>query len=522
MTEPTHTPVSETDPVAQRKKKLEQIAALGYATYPSKFECTTTASEILATYNEWTREQLEAKKIPVKIAGRLMTIRGHGKASFAHLSDGATQLQIYVRLDVVGEENFTLFQLFDIGDLMGVEGHLFRTKTHALTVHVDHCTFLSKALLPLPEKWHGLSDVELRYRQRYLDLIVNPQVRDTFVRRSQIVRFIRHFFDTRGYVEVETPMMQPLAGGALARPFITHHNALDMDLYLRIAPELYLKRLIVGGLNRVYEINRNFRNEGISTRHNPEFTMLEFYQAYSDYRDLMDLTEELLRSMVQELTGKPELEYDGRKISFQTFERMTMREAVVRFWKNAATRPTVESLKTEAGLRSAVAAYNTQATPDRLLEKVEDGPPLTAGSLLGALFEAVAEKELIQPTFIFEFPVELSPLSKRNAENPAMVDRFELFIAGMEIANAFSELNDPADQRARFIDQLRLREGGNEEAHQMDEDYLRALSYGMPPTAGEGIGIDRLTMLLTNSQSIREVILFPLMRAEKKSDDDAE
>ncbi len=516
MTEPTHTAVSESDQIAQRKKKLEQIVALGRLAYPAKFDWTTTATEILAKYGDYTKEQLEAERISVKIAGRLMTIRGHGKAGFAHLIDGESRLQIYVRLDAVGEEGFKLYQLFDIGDLIGVEGYLFRTKTNELTVHVEACALLAKALLPLPEKWHGLSDVEIRYRQRYLDLIVNPKVRETFVKRSRMVRFIRQFFDARGYIEVETPMMQPLAGGALARPFVTHHNALDIDLYLRIAPELYLKRLIVGGLNRVYEINRNFRNEGISIRHNPEFTMLEFYQAYSDYRDLMDLTEELLRSMVVEIQGSPEIEFDEKKISFEKFHRLTMREAIARYWKNDANRPSAEILKTEAGLRAAAEAHNTNAERSGgALEKIDAGPTSTAGSLLGALFEAVAEKELIQPTFIIEFPVELSPLSKRNPERPEMVDRFELFIAGMEIANAFSELNDPADQRDRFEQQLQRRADGDEEAHQMDEDYIRALSYGMPPTAGEGIGIDRLTMLLTNSRSIRDVILFPLLRPEK-------
>lgn len=517
MSDATHPVIAESDQIAQRKKKLEQIIALGHPPYPSKFDWTTTATAVHSKYDSFAKEQLDAEKIQVSLCGRLVAIRGHGKAAFAHLSDGAERLQIYVRLDGVGEENFRLFQLFDIGDWIGVEGYLFRTKTNELSVHVERCTFLAKAMLPLPEKWHGLSDVEIRYRQRYLDLIVNPEVRKTFVKRSRIVRHIRQFFDARGYIEVETPMMQPMAGGALARPFVTHHNALDIDLYLRIAPELYLKRLIVGGLNRVYEINRNFRNEGISTRHNPEFTMLEFYQAYSDYRDLMDLTEELLRSLVQEVTGGYEVEFDGQKISFERFERLTMRDAVSRYWKDDASRPTAQSLKVEAGLRAAAAAHNANADRSSgALERIEDGPTVSTGHLLGALFERVAEKQLIQPAFITEFPVELSPLSKRNAENPAMVDRFELFIAGMEIANAFSELNDPADQRARFEQQLKMREGGDEEAHPRDEDYLRALSYGMPPTAGEGIGIDRLTMLLTDSKSIRDVILFPLMRPEKQ------
>jgi lysyl-tRNA synthetase, class II len=515
LTDPTPLPLSEGDQIAQRKRKLEQIIALGHIPYPSRFDWNTTASEILSLYGGSSKEQLEARKIAVRIGGRLMTIRGHGKVAFAHLSDGAKRLQIYVRLDAVGEENFKLFQLLDIGDLIGVEGYLFRTKTNELTVHVEKCTLLAKAFLPLPEKWHGLSDVEIRYRQRYLDLIVTPEVRDTFVRRSEIIRFVRRFFDARGYVEVETPMMQPMAGGALARPFITHHNALDIDLYLRIAPELYLKRLIVGGLNRVYEINRNFRNEGISTRHNPEFTMLEFYQAYSDYQDLIELTEELLRSLVREVTGSLDIEYGGQKISFEKFDRLTMREAVARHWKDHSSRPTPESLLTESGLRAAAMTHNAAAeSSGGVLDPVDTR--LSPGHLLGALFEAVAEKELVQPTFIVEFPVELSPLSKRNAENPAMVDRFELFVAGMEIANAFSELNDPLDQRDRFEQQLKQREGGDEEAHRMDEDYVRALSYGMPPTAGEGVGIDRLTMLLTNSKSIRDVILFPLMRPEKK------
>ncbi|MFI5173916.1 MAG: lysine--tRNA ligase [Terriglobia bacterium] len=515
MTEPTPLPLSEGDQIAQRRRKLEQIIALGHSPYPSKFDWNTTATEISSHYGEYSKEQLETQKVPVRICGRLMTIRGHGKAAFAHLSDGSKRLQIYVRMDAVGEENFKLFQLFDIGDLIGVEGYLFRTKTNELTVHVEKCLLLAKAFLPLPEKWHGLSDVEIRYRQRYLDLIATPEVRETFVRRSQIIRFIRRFFDTRGYVEVETPMMQPMAGGALARPFITHHNALDIDLYLRIAPELYLKRLIVGGLNRVYEINRNFRNEGISTKHNPEFTMLEFYQAYSDYQDLMALTEELLRSLVLEVTGSLEVDYGGQKISFEKFDRLTMREAVARHWKSPSQRPTPESFRTESGLRAAAKAHNaTAADSGGALDRVDEN--LSPGHLLGALFEAVAEKELIQPTFILEFPVELSPLSKRNAENPAMVDRFELFAAGMEMANAFSELNDPLDQRDRFEQQLKQREGGDEEAHRMDEDYVRALSYGMPPTAGEGMGIDRLAMLLTNSKSIRDVILFPLMRPEKR------
>ncbi|MDD5541672.1 MAG: lysine--tRNA ligase [Acidobacteriia bacterium] len=518
MTESTPPTASDIDQIAQRKKKLEQIIALGHSPYPSKFEWTTTASTLLKEYSASTKEQLETQKIPVRLAGRLMTIRGHGKAAFAHLSDGAQRIQIYVRLDSVGEENFKLFQLLDVGDLIGASGYLFRTKTNELTVHVDQLTFLAKAMRPLPEKWHGLTDVEARYRQRYLDLIVNPEVRETFVRRSQIIRFIRDFFDARGYIEVETPMMQPLAGGALARPFVTHHNTLDMDLYLRIAPELYLKRLIVGGLNRVYEINRNFRNEGISTRHNPEFTMLEFYQAYSDYRELMDLTEELLRSVVREIVGGNIVEFDGQSISFEKFDRWTMRGAVVRFWRDSKSPPSVESLQTLEGLQAAAKSHNAAAAATSS-PRVEAGPDSSPGQLLGALFEAVAEKELIQPTFIYEFPVELSPLSKRNAEHPAMVDRFELFIAGMEIANAFSELNDPADQKDRFEQQLRMREGGDEEAHQMDEDYIRALSYGMPPTAGEGIGIDRITMLLTNSKSIRDVILFPLMRPEKPAAD---
>jgi lysyl-tRNA synthetase class 2 len=375
---------------------------------------------------------------------------------------------------------------------------------------------LAKAFLPLPEKWHGLTDVEIRYRQRYLDLIANHKVREVFIKRSQIIRELRDFFDVRSYVEVETPMMQPMAGGATARPFRTHHNALDMDLFLRVAPELYLKRLIVGQLERVYEINRNFRNEGLSTRHNPEFTMLEFYQSYSDYRDLMDLTEELIRHLARTVLGNPELEYDGQRISLETWQRLSLKQSILHFWPEMIQpAPDSQDLEDFARLQRLCQRWN-EAAEDAGEEPVAIGQCSTRGALLGQLFEALVEKRLIQPTFIYDYPIELSPLSKTKRDDPSMVERFELYIAGMEIANAYSELNDPEEQKRRFETQMAEREKGDEEAHPMDEDYVRALRYGMPPAAGEGIGIDRLTMLFTNSRSIRDVILFPHMRPEKR------
>ena len=457
----------EDDLYQQRIQRIAEIEALGFQAYGRRFDFSHTIPRILSDYGEKTAEQLEPR-VTVRIAGRIGTKRVMGKAGFAHLQQDGAQMQIYVRKDAVGEKDFALYQLLDLGDIVGVEGYLFRTRTGELSVHVEHLEFLSKTLMSMPEKWHGLEDVETRYRQRYLDLIANPEVRKVFVTRSKIVASLRRQLEARGFLEVETPMLQPIYGGAAARPFVTHHNTLDIDLYLRIAPELYLKRLVVGGLERVYEINRNFRNEGISTRHNPEFTMLEFYQAYTDYHGLMDLSEELLRQAAVDATGSAVVEFQGEKIDFGSFRRVTMREAV--------------------------------------------GDSSLRGQALVDEFERKIEATLIQPTIVYDYPVEVSPLSKNKPEDPAFVERFEIYIAGMEIGNAFTELNDPREQRHRFEMQLAMREKGDEEAHQMDEDYVRALSYGMPPTGGEGIGIDRLTMILTNSRSIRDVILFPLLR----------
>jgi lysyl-tRNA synthetase, class II len=508
------------DLVVQRKKKLRAIADLGFETYPRKVELSHSIPQILAQFSTRRAEELAAAKVSVRVAGRVMSLRPHGKAAFAHLAGGGERLQVYIRLDAVGERDWELFKLLDLGDLMAVEGYLFRTRTGELTVHADHLQFLSKALLPLPEKWHGLTDVEVRYRQRYVDLMVNTGVREVFEKRTRLIRALREFLDAEGFLEVETPMMQPLAGGAMARPFVTHHNTLDMDLYLRIAPELYLKRLVVGGFDRVYEINRNFRNEGISTQHNPEFTMLEFYQAYADYQDMVALTERLLRHVAQAVLGKLEFEFAGREISFASFERYTMKEAVVKFWPDAATpRPALHDLREPRAIFAWVETFNQWAA--RAGSGVE-ALPLPAGTAPGValqlLFELVCERHLVQPTFILDFPLEVSPLSKQKPDDPNFVERFELYMAGMEIANAFSELNDPAEQRDRFEYQQMLREKGDLTAHAIDTDYIRALSYGMPPAGGEGIGIDRLTMLLTNSRSIRDVILFPLLRPEKPAE----
>ena len=505
--------------VQQRQKKLRAIQDLGFEPYPRKFDFTHSIPQIVTAYTARTAEELSAEKVSVRVAGRVMTIRPHGKAGFAHLAGGGQQLQIYVRLEAVGERDFQLYKLLDLGDLVGVEGYLFRTRTGELTVHAERLQFLAKALLPLPEKWHGLTDVEIRYRQRYLDLMVNEESRRVFERRHRLVRALRDFLDAEGYLEVETPMMQPLAGGAMARPFVTHHNALDLDLYLRIAPELYLKRLIVGGLDRVYEINRNFRNEGISTQHNPEFTMLEFYQSYADYQDMIAMTERMLRHVAQAVLGSVEFDFGEHHISLAQFHRYTMKEAIARYWPEAAgSSPRVEELDDPKAIPHWIQTYN------QWLEKAETGaeaipytPGTAPGMALQALFEAVCERQLIQPTFIVDYPLEVSPLSKQKPDDPNYVERFELYIGGMEVANAFSELNDPFEQRDRFEYQQLLREKGDLTAHAVDEDYIRALSYGMAPTGGEGIGVDRLTMLLTNSRSIRDVILFPLMRPEKPS-----
>ncbi|MBV9623985.1 MAG: lysine--tRNA ligase [Acidobacteria bacterium] len=502
-----------------RLEKLKQIEALGQRAYPTKYCATHTVSGILAEYSPQPAEQLDSSRPKVRVAGRIMAIRLMGKAGFAHLQQDGRRLQIYVKKDAVGERGFELYKLLDLGDHIGVGGYLFRTKTGELTVHVEEITFLAKDLLPLPEKWHGLTDVELRYRQRYVDLIMNPGVREVFLKRAGLVESIRRFLGQHGFVEVETPMMQPVAGGAVARPFITHHNTLDMNLYLRIAPELYLKRLTVGGLDRVYEINRNFRNEGISTEHNPEFTMLEFYQAYTDYRGVMDLTEQLIIQSAKDVTGGTKTKWGDQEIDWsdENWRRMTMREAIIQYWPEAAgQKPAPVDFTSHDSVKALIERFNS-AHPHMPYDPAEP-----AGKTIANLFEAVAEEHLVQPTIIYEFPTAVSPLSKRKADEPDWTERWEIFIGQMEISNGFSELNDPEDQRRRFEQQLAERARGDEEAHQMDEDYIRALSYGMPPTGGVGLGIDRLLMLLTNCQSIRDVILFPLLRPEKRTDEHSE
>ena len=490
----------KTELIEQRSQKLEEIRQLGHDPYPHKYELSHTVAELVHEFSKRSGEELEQEEVSVQTVGRLVNLRGHGKAGFADLQGSGERIQIYVRQDRVGQENHQLFRLFDIGDIIGCRGTLFRTRTDELTIKAERLDILAKGLLPLPEKWHGLSDVEIRYRQRYLDLMANREIRDIFIRRGRIISEIRDFLESRGYLEVETPMMQPLAGGATARPFKTFHEALGIPLFLRIAPELYLKRLIVGGFDRVYEINRSFRNEGISTQHNPEFTMLEFYQAYSDYQDLMNLTEEMLQTVVQAVTGGLEVPFNGNSIDFNQFARYSMIEAIQEFWKEGSA-PSTEDLCRHDQVGA-------------LLEKagLDFKPDLNWGKLLELLFEHVVEEHLIQPTFIYDFPTDLSPLSKTRDEDPRFAERFELFIGGFEVANAYSELNDPEEQRKRFKEQVEARVRGDSEAHEMDEDYLKALQYGMPPTAGEGIGIDRLTMVLTDSDSIREVILFPHLR----------
>jgi lysyl-tRNA synthetase class 2 len=615
----------------QRREKLQQIAALGQAngltyaeaTYPNSYAATHTIPELRAAYDSLTAEEIESAPHPIEvsIAGRIMAIRVQGKAGFAQLQQGGQRFQIYVRKDDVGENAFALYKLLDLGDHIGVRGHLFRTRTGELTVHVakvgDHpaITFLAKAMLALPDKYHGLEDTELRYRQRYVDLFMNtgatkavatpaaspgttsteektttenaviltlseqseskgknpegsgptatasalssttttasddsetPNVREVFVKRAAILRAIRTFFDRRGYLEVETPMMHQVAGGAAAQPFTTHHNALDLDLFLRIAPELYLKRLVVGGLDRVYEINRNFRNEGISTKHNPEFTMLEFYQAYANYHDLMKLSEELIIFIAKQVNGTCITHFNGHEIDLGKWTKLSMRDAIIKWWPtNAPIQPKMEDFSSESNFTALLTEAEKLANPDvpnydRLLNELgadchyvlfeliqKLGVPL--GRAISDFFELRAEamksaaqwnegveEPLIQPTIIYDFPLAVSPLSKKKPDEPDWVERFEFYIGGFEVGNAFSELNDPVDQLARFEQQMTEKERGDSEAHQMDEDYVRALGYGLPPTAGEGIGIDRLTMLLTNSKSIRDVILFPLLRPQTK------
>ena len=491
------------DERGQRRANFEALRALGIEPYPAHVDRPDSVSEIVDAYGARSADELEAEHPETVAAGRIVAIRSFGKANFLVLSDGKSRLQAYVRKDSVEERDFALFRLLDVGDLVGVAGRVFRTRTDELTVWARRLKFLAKSFEPLPEKWHELGDVEIRYRRRYLDLIVNPASRQVFEIRGRVIRTIRRFLDRRGYLEVETPMMQPLPGGALARPFATHHNALDLPLYLRVAPELYLKRLVVGGMERVYEINRNFRNEGISTRHNPEFTMLEFYEAYSDYEKLMGLTEELLGAVADEVLEGRECTYGGATISWRTpFARLSLRGAVCDAVSKRLGRDiSGDDLKDLTTVTELARELGVDVPP-------EAGP----GKVAFTLFETLCEDALVQPTFVHDFPTEVSPLSKQRPDDPDTVERFELYIGGMEIANAFSELNDPAEQRRRFEAQLRARGAGDEEAHALDEDYIRALEHGLPPTGGEGIGIDRLVMLLTDRQSIRDVILFPLLR----------
>ncbi|MBN2886078.1 MAG: lysine--tRNA ligase [Chromatiaceae bacterium] len=486
--------------IAQRREKLARLRGQGNA-FPNDFRRDVMAGELCAEYGELDAEALEARALRVKVAGRLMSRRVMGKASFAHVQDMSGRIQLLVQRDLLGEEAYTDFKReFDLGDILGVEGQLFKTRTGELSIKCDSIRLLTKALRPLPEKFHGLTDMESRYRQRYLDLIMNEDARETFRVRGAIVRFIRDYLDGRGFLEVETPMMQVIPGGAVARPFVTHHNALDMQLYLRIAPELFLKRLVVGGFERVYEINRNFRNEGLSTRHNPEFTMLEFYEAYADYHDLMDLTEDLLRRMAETVLGRTLIEYQGERYDFgQPFTRLTVREAILRFNPDLAPAD-IDAL--EPARRVA----------ERLGIALKPGWGL--GKIQIEIFEQTAEHRLLEPTFITEYPTEVSPLARRNDANPFVTDRFEFFVGGREIANGFSELNDAEDQAERFRAQVAEKEAGDQEAMYFDADYIRALEHGLPPTAGEGIGIDRLVMLFTDSPSIRDVLLFPHMRPE--------
>ena len=516
-----------------RREKLKKIEALGQPAYPRKFNFSHTVSQILAEYSGQTAEELESPRVTVRVAGRIMAIRLMGKAGFAHLQQDGQRLQIYVKKDAVGDAGFELWKLLDLGDHIGVRGYLFRTRTGELSIHAEELTFLSKDLLPLPigkefesggetKQSYELSDVESRYRQRYVDLIVNPEVREVFLKRSKLVQSLRRYFDGLGFVEVETPMMHPIAGGAVARPFKTHHNTLDMDLFLRIAPELYLKRLTVGGFDRVFEINRNFRNEGISVRHNPEFTMLEAYQAYTDYLGIMDTTQGAIEQAVQDVTGGTRTKWTVKEgeqevvheidWSHGSWRRMTMREAITKFWpEKAGAALTREDFATHESVRELVNRVRSAG-----MNMAYDAAEPT-GKTIAGLFEAIAEEHLVQPTVIYEFPTAVSPLSKQKPDEPDWTERFEIYAGKMEIANGFSELNDPEDQRRRFEGQLKERERGDDEAHQMDEDYIRALSYGMPPAGGVGVGIDRLAMLFTDSRTIRDVILFPQLRPEKHS-----
>ncbi|KAF1678560.1 MULTISPECIES: lysine--tRNA ligase [Bacillus] len=497
MSQEEHNHEELNDQLQVRREKMNQLRDNGIDPFGARFERTHQSQEVISAYQELTKEELEEKAIEVTIAGRMMTKRGKGKAGFAHLQDLEGQIQIYVRKDSVGDEQYEIFKSSDLGDLIGVTGKVFKTNVGELSVKATSFELLTKALRPLPDKYHGLKDVEQRYRQRYLDLIVNPESKHTFITRSKIIQAMRRYLDDHGYLEVETPTMHSIPGGASARPFITHHNALDIPLYMRIAIELHLKRLIVGGLEKVYEIGRVFRNEGVSTRHNPEFTMIELYEAYADYKDIMSLTENLVAHIAQEVLGTTTIQYGEEQINLKPeWKRMHMVDAVkeatgVDFWEEV----TVEQARGYAKEHG-----------------VEIKDSMTVGHIINEFFEQKIEETLIQPTFIYGHPVEISPLAKKNPEDPRFTDRFELFIVGREHANAFTELNDPIDQRERFEEQLKEREAGNDEAHLMDEDFVEALEYGMPPTGGLGIGIDRLVMLLTNAPSIRDVLLFPQMR----------
>lgn len=494
------------DKSSEYNDRLAKVSALreaGVNPYANDFKPGTVAADVIEGYDKLDKESLEAGKINVSIAGRIMALRSFGKAAFIHIQDRTGRLQAYIKRDVIGPELYKeVFKRCDVGDIVGVEGFLFRTKTDELTVEAESFRLLTKGLNPLPEKFHGLKDIEARYRQRYVDLMVNPEVKDVFQKRTEVIRLIREYLNKRDYIEVETPMMQQIPGGATAKPFETHHNALGLDLYLRIAPELYLKRLVVGGFDRVFEINRNFRNEGISTNHNPEFTMLEFYEAYATYEDLMDMTEEMITSICKEINGTTKITFQGTEIDFGTpWCRITVKDAILKY--SSAGEEIFEDIE-------KAREFFTSLEPKGF--SPDDIKGASHGKLIGEIFEHTAESKLIEPTFVTHYPLDISPLSRKTEGDETVVDRFELMICGREIANAFSELNDPVDQRERFLSQVAERDAGDDEAQHMDEDYINALEYGLPPTAGEGIGIDRLVMLLTDSPSIRDVILFPLMR----------
>ena len=489
------------DLISQRIKKLEELRSIGINPYGNSFRVNDSSGAITDKYSSLSAEELAAKQHHCTLAGRIIALRSFGKAAFAHIQDNDGRIQIYIKKDGVGEDAYSIFKKVDIGDFIGIAGILFRTKTGELTIEVEKFSILSKSIRPLPEKWHGLTDIEARYRQRYVDLIVNSDVKNVFKTRSRIIKEIRDYLDSHGFLEVETPMMQPIPGGATARPFKTHHNALGIDLYLRIAPELYLKRLIIGGFERVYEINRNFRNEGLSIKHNPEFTMLEFYMTYSDYNDLMILTEEMITTLSNKITGGMKISAWGHEIDLTPpWDRLTLRDSVIKYTNIDKKVLEDRNLAIEWARREEIPVKGDESLARIILE----------------IFEKKVEEHLIKPTFIIDYPTEISPLARRKNDDPDITERFELYIAGIEVANAFSELTDPEDQRQRFLAQEKERAVGDEEAHKMDEDFIRALEYGMPPTAGEGIGIDRLVMLFTGQRSIRDVILFPHMRPEAR------